>query len=334
MLFDTYDMNYVTSNEKFLSRGFITLGSINTLYIDNKLMPYTASSYDKRFSISLSKFYSEYFERASIAFLFNDKSSISSLNLLSGKYKKVTASEFSYGPNKTNGHVDSTGSASGNMESKKIIEKALSELIEKNELFLFWYKKLGTRIRLNITIENDLKNNGLENFDNKFFLIKNISSWPTVLHIVFKDRKLVSYGISCDPDLNKAIKNAIEEARILRMLNMYARKSYFNLSEEDHEWLYQWTNSLPTFLSDVKTEEQNYIKYLDIYLTSKIKNLDVIFLNKVPYNYSGKTLSITSDYLIKCVPAINNLKNCMHIPIVKENGGISLLQMKDCLIEV
>lgn len=336
MLFESYDSNYVISNSDFLSRGSILLGSLKTIHVNQKLIPYTSSAYDLQLNTCLLKFYSEFLERSGIGYLSEDFSKFSYTNIISGQIGRIVKNELFYGKSNIIGYVDTTGTASGKKDSNRIICKAISELLEKNELFLFWYRKKGYRLNLNYKMKKLFEMNGFKMYENFLFRINNLSNWTTILHIVFKNNKLVSYGISCHKNISKAIDNAIKEARILRMLNMYGRKSYFEISSEDNIWLYNWLHTIPIYKENdqVLFENSSYLAEFDLCLHSKIKEFNIALINS-PYSSNiGKTISVYSEYLIKCVPIQKNLQYCLDTPIVAEEGGDSILKLKDCILEL
>ena len=60
----------------------------------------------------------------------------------------VKGKEVSYGSKYVFGSIDTTGTASGVFKSDDIINKAIFELLEKNELLLLWYGLLAQEYKL------------------------------------------------------------------------------------------------------------------------------------------------------------------------------------------
>ena len=101
---------------------------------ENYYYPSDGTSISISKELSMRKSYSEYLERF----------------LLSVGGYTHDGTYVSYGENTNYGYIDTTGTATG-INSKQVIHKALKELIEKNELFYFWYTNIGERLRIELS---------------------------------------------------------------------------------------------------------------------------------------------------------------------------------------
>lgn len=95
------------------------------------------------------------------------KKQISTLNLEKATAVKCLTSDLGIGHTRRIGNIDTTGTAAGTI-STKVIEKAIFELLEKNELYLFWYLNIGERLKNSKVIERFLKRQGMDEFENYF----------------------------------------------------------------------------------------------------------------------------------------------------------------------
>lgn len=89
---------------------------------------------------------------------------------------------MTHGDDPIYGHQDTTGTASG-LDSPMLIEKAICELLEKNELMLMWYKKLCYLIKITDTVSKILKKYGLKEKNVKIFYSQNISNIHTIIFL-------------------------------------------------------------------------------------------------------------------------------------------------------
>ena len=119
------------------------------------------------------KFYSEYIERTVLASNYRNEKKIKAFDLINGKITTLERCCLSYGPNLISGHCDTTGTSSNPFSSIDSVKKAISELIEKNELILFWYLNLGEKIDANdAEVKKLIKDNLLSNFEVCLFKLK------------------------------------------------------------------------------------------------------------------------------------------------------------------
>lgn len=332
MFFEDHRNSYVLSGGKFLKNIYTGVGSLRTTHLRKGVIPFTCSSNAFHYNVLLSKMYSEYQERNLIAFKGEAEGECQCINILSPSKKLIRVENISYGPSKSLGFIDTTGTASGNNDSYNVIKKAVSELLEKNELFLFWYMEMGNKLTINSYIYKELKKQNLVQFKNYFYLLRNLSNWPTVIHIIFKNKKLISSGICCNPDINKAILGAISEAKTLYFMDRYQKNSIFTPNDSSDDEIHKKLSSNINDEISFKFDDYKYNSNLDIWLSKEIKSMFVGMLNTRYNSGQGKTISVFSPELIKCVPTKENLKYCLDIPLIKKYENFCNNEVPNCLI--
>lgn len=329
MLFSKYNYNYNLSNYRFINIENVAIGCLAVTRIDNKDVPYASSSSDKIINVCLKKLYSEYLERSNMGFNYNSQYDCSAFDLINHRITLIKRKYLSYGKNKMYGYVDTTGTASGNSCSYTIIEKSISELIEKNELYLFWYCNMGKKIPEK-KYQNMEISLGMDQYDNYMFLSQNLSSWSTVICITFKDGIVQSTGICCDKLLSRAIFGALRESKILKVLNSYRFNTMYNFGEDiNHEIFTKIVN-----YEDFDRDDRDFginIKEHEINLCNWINSIFISNLN-TGNRALGKTISAHSPALLKCLPTKQNLMHCQNIPIVKKYKNKVVETMLDCFI--
>lgn len=108
---------------------------------------------------------------------------------------------------------DTTGTASS-LSSDQLCKKAVTELIEKNALFLFWYgnevKKVPNKYAENLISVNSILEKGSLQYD---LYCVDFGLVHTIISIVReKNGHFYSAGVSGDIFFKNAIKNSLEEA--------------------------------------------------------------------------------------------------------------------------
>lgn len=145
--------------------------------------PSTGCAIDKFNQMAVLKSYNEFLERFRLGIGGLSKENI----------------QINYGYNENYGVIDTTGTASGKI-SKEIIYKAKTELIEKNEIFLFWYTKDSNFYVVNqsFEIKNFIKKLNFIAQEHIIFCIRNLSNLYTILCISFKESFLTGCGVAAD----------------------------------------------------------------------------------------------------------------------------------------
>ncbi|KJY59035.1 hypothetical protein JF75_05670 [Lactobacillus kimbladii] len=329
MLFKDYSKNYVYTDKEMKNKLHIISGSLSMRRSENVVFPYISSAAGKTEQLCLKKMYSEFLERTDVGFLYNISENMTCVNL---KNSKITndylKSSLSYSKNSVLGCVDSTGTAAGNSDSTSIIKKSISELIEKNELFLFWYFRSGRRLSKRETNKFELLCD-MCNLKNYMFVSQNLSNWPTVICISVKDNNVVSTGISCQESLNKAIEGALVESKIGRTLNLYQSDTMYKYDFSDKERIID-------FVSNCNFKQRSY-KFNKLYPDYNLKTVDWISDINISFigtrfRRSGKVVTAFSDSLLKCLPTKENLRYSGSVSIVKRYNYIMDDSEMDCIV--
>lgn len=252
--------------------------------------PNDGTSIGRNKSIVLRKMYSEYLERYRLGVGGVTRS---------GNY-------ISYGNNNLYGFIDTTGTATG-IASEFIIDKALRELIEKNELFNFWFTERGLRYLITPSKKEKKLIDDL-NFvaDNHIIIgIKSISNFFTVIVISFKDKVVTGCGIACESNLKKGIKKALLENKLIEWQqyknpnsDFYKRAS--SLGDQVHEFIISKKYQYP--FPPVTEQIERWVK-----LEKNIPKPEVIILGKNIDN--TVSIKLISEYLLNCIPKKIYLKD-------------------------
>lgn len=251
--------------------------------------PSDGTSIGRNKSIVLRKFYSEYLERYRLG--------IGGVTQ-SGNY-------ISYGYNKFYGFIDTTGTATGVM-SKVIIDKALRELIEKNELFNFWFTDRGLRFLITPSQKENKLINEL-NFvaDNHIIIgIRSISNFFTVIVVSFKNKVLTGCGIACESNLEAGIKKALLENKLIEWQQYKNPDSEFynqsiSLGDQVHKFI---TNKKYDDIPSSTTEQvKRWVK-----LENNIPKPEIVILGKNMDN--TVSIKLISEYFLNCIPKKKYLK--------------------------
>ncbi|MDR2832741.1 MAG: hypothetical protein LBV67_03390 [Streptococcaceae bacterium] len=329
MLFNKYQDNYILNEERFLRVKKVMIGSINTIRIGNKIIPPSASSSDSSKLTCLNKMYNEYLERSHIGFMMDKEDKLTCIDLISSEKHRQKKKNLSYGNNNVFGYIDSTGTASRGESSQLVVKKAIAELLEKNELFLFWYFNLGKRMpSQDDCVKKYIKLYAMESYDNFVFKVRNLSNWFTIIFISFKGEKLISTGICCHENIENAIEGAVKEAKILRVLNSFR---YMEQYSGDFQ------KKIFAFIHSFKGIEEKFkpgiaLTNYNLLLNDMVKDLNVAFINS-NHNNKGKVISVFSTSLIKCLPIKKNLTSCKNVPIVNKYGLLNIDDYIDCIVD-
>ncbi len=150
-MFDYYGEKFFIEDNTFVNNPCISFAIFKVEKTKNPKMiyPYGNTSAGKKKSVLLGKIYNEYLERFKM--VNNDrieaKVDLVSLNDLSVEMQ--SRKTLTYETDDIYGLKDTTGTSSG-LDSSFLVEKAVLELIEKNELIPIWYKKNVKKLKLQI----------------------------------------------------------------------------------------------------------------------------------------------------------------------------------------
>lgn len=313
MLFVNKERYGITRNI-FLQQNYI--GYINLCKVKTRLGASIgdATSTDANKVVCIKKCYSEYLERFALGIFIDKEDTIQSINILDNSINKRQKKMFAYGDT-LYGHNDTTGTATG-INSHIIIEKAMCELIEKNDILCFWYNDSGNRIFL--SQEYYQKINEYNFISNEFhcFIVKEISNYPTIIIMCFRDKKLLATGVSCNKTMEEAFKGAIQEAKIMEWQQFNNNLSSFSkLSIIEHKKIYHEIIR-KTQVMEESNEKFNKRTVDQLELKKWIKSIEmnIIYADE---KRGLKTIKCISKELMSSIPVMENIILCKNKEVVQ-----------------
>ena len=145
---------FIGSDKLFLNETIYMFGSRINSYIDSKgyMGPVNCGSISLDKKLSIIKAFSESVERRAIAFGAKeskyDRESSYAYDILNNSITTIPNCMTRYRLNPP--YIDTTGTAA-HSNPKYSVFAAISELIEKNAVFLLWYGKIGKRVETNVS---------------------------------------------------------------------------------------------------------------------------------------------------------------------------------------
>ncbi|WJV29883.1 YcaO-like family protein [Rossellomorea sp. AcN35-11] len=206
----TYSVPINTFNKDNLFVSFARIGSIVK---DGSVNPDTANALGENKIITLKKAYSEVIERR--ALMNGGKASslgrVETFNLIKDQVSSVPYEFTTYSTN-MDCPIDTTGTAA-HYFPKEALKRAVAELIEKNALYLFWYGKLGYRIKDNL-LKTSKYWSLIEQDGSKVIQFYNLSFSPLylVITLVINNKEIIAAGAGTHTHLSKAQVKSLEEA--------------------------------------------------------------------------------------------------------------------------
>lgn len=303
MLFANKERYGVTGNI-FLNQSYI--GYLNLCKVKTRLGVSIgdATSRDANKLVCIKKCYSEYMERFALGIYIDKEESVQSINIIDNTIGNRPRKMFAYGDTLF-GHNDTTGTATG-INSCIIIEKAVCELIEKNDTLCFWYNDSGKVISLSELRYQKISECNFISNEFYCFMVEEISNYPTVIIMCFRDNKLLATGVSCNRTLEEAFDGAIQEAKIMEWQQFDNSLSTFSkLSTLEHEAIYcetvRKTQKMKSIIENVNEKTNAKIE-----LKKWIKNIEinVIFADE---KRGLKTIKCVSKELISSIPVMENI---------------------------
>lgn len=144
---------------------------------------------------------------------YEECSTIQAFDLINKKVEEVKASSIRY--SLVEPYVDTTGTAAHTISNKAIFN-AVSELFEKNAVFLFWYGRRGIKFESSFSTvyTTYLQKQG---YEVHFFLIKEFLPLKIVITLAVSSDNSLNYkfGIGSALLLNDAIMKSTSEAYLL-----------------------------------------------------------------------------------------------------------------------
>lgn len=203
--------SYGVKSSMFLNNLIIGYVNLSRVKVKEGITAGSASSVDVNKKLALIKSYNEHLERFSLGIPIDSNKEIQTFNLLKKNIMGREFDEFGYGLHQL-GYNDTTGTASGK-KTDFVIKKAMLELLEKNEVFCFWYGKRGRRVVLDNEVKELIKLYNFISDEFYIFLLSELSNYPTIIVLGFLDKELLTSGVACADDINNSIKYALREAK-------------------------------------------------------------------------------------------------------------------------
>ena len=322
------NFNYTSTNfiDMKLYFAYSKIGPLMTT--SNQLGPVDCGSFGETKGLAQKKSFSESIERRSLVDIEQNKnkSKVSAFNLLKNSIELIPKMVTVY--NDVDIIVDTTGTAA-HRNSGECLLNSLTELLEKNATYLFWYGKSGYRLDQNnisrFKIYHVIKQQG---FEIEGFV--NLDFYPVIVVYIrisntFSNMDINNvFGVGSSVSLDKAISKALKEGLFLMSMHMesHLRKDNSSYSEGSYEnTLIETLKNKEIFnnLNEMEFLKEKFIKFenkdlnikeeIEYILTSLPKWIENIWVVVMPQKLN-KNLIITkvySDNLINCVPFKENI---------------------------
>lgn len=280
----------IPANKFSLDKPYKSFSYLGGPKVGNYVAPSGCNAIDNNKTKVLLKSFSESLERRSLMAggHSEDGYHVVTYDLISNEISKLPLCLTQYN-NFTDNFIDTTGTAA-HYCGKTALNKALTELFEKNALFLFWYGKLGKCLSEdlyeNIPVYKKIRHARLET---KLFLNKSFDPLKVIITFIYKDDFIYSSGVGSSLNVFDAISHSLNEAFLLMWENNF-KENMYNIPD--------------------RNIEKNYHKQCLNHITSIENATDIIS------SISTKDL-ISSERILDCVPAwvtelhVINLKNTL-----------------------
>ncbi|TKI53327.1 hypothetical protein FC756_24545 [Lysinibacillus mangiferihumi] len=293
----------------FLQENYIAYTSIGRINTTKGMTPAEGTAIDKNKQLSLRKAYEENLERKKIGLQMDNTQTITVYDKIQNKIKKTKRIYFGYGYNEIYGYVDTTGTVSG-ISSSEATHFSILEIIEKNEMMLFWYKSLGDYIIKDEKLDYLIKNMNYSSETVEVFRAKNLTNFPVYFVILISENKLIASGAGIAETDEAALKKALKEARLLEWLNKDNPLSHLSsISSNENDEILEHLNKMR---KDCKNKTIMFKSYeeeaVSLQLPDWITSLDFHVLN-TKNDCSSLTVKCLSIELINCLPTKDRLLN-------------------------
>nr|WP_288825082.1 hypothetical protein [uncultured Clostridium sp.] len=169
------------THSAFLKDYHITYAYMDSILTEQGRTPSDTNAIDQKKHISIIKLYEESNERKRLAYgILNKNESSCVFDYINKTWSNYNSGYFAYGYNERYGYVDTTGTASGSI-TDNIIIKGIAELIEKNEMALFWYLKRGYYIKKDLYVNSLIQKHKFISNQVAVFECNNISNMYTYI---------------------------------------------------------------------------------------------------------------------------------------------------------
>lgn len=302
-MFDYYQKSFFMNKTVFNDDPIIGLGVFKVEKTKNKkkIFPYSNTSSGKNKIEIFGKLYNEFLERFKMVnnYRSNKKTEIILINGL--KKTLVKRNVLTYGYDSKYGHKDTTGTASG-LNSAILIEKAICELLEKNELMLMWYKKLCSLVKITPAVKAVLLQYGINEKNIKIFYAQNISNIHTIIVFILNDNlQIIGSGISGDKDVMHTLVSAIEEALMQKWMDELSPKSmYLKNNKKFDDYFFTLCNVKQISIENLKSVQK-------IIINPPFDDIEVGLLN-IAGCRREITIKAISKTMFNCIPTISNIR--------------------------
>ncbi len=310
-MFDYYQKSFFMNKTVFTDDPVIALGVFKVESTKNKkyIFPYSNTSSGKNKSALLGKLYNEFLERFKMVNNYRSNKKKNAVFISKLKEKPIKCKILSYGYDSKYGHKDTTGTASG-IGSDILIEKAVCELLEKNELMLMWYKRLCYLVEFTDSVNSILLRYGLTSKNVKIFYTQNISNIHTIIvFILNNDFKIIGSGVSGDKDVFLALVSAIEEALMQKWMEELSPKSIYNMKNYK-----KFNNYFFSFFNIKEINIENIKPVQNIKINQFFNDVEISLLNIAGFQREI-TIKAISKTMFNCIHTIRNIKKNKQKPI-------------------
>ncbi|GGK07438.1 hypothetical protein GCM10007063_32470 [Lentibacillus kapialis] len=321
---------------------FVSFSRIGSVIKEGFSNPDSANAIGDNKFASVMKSYSEMVERRAIMMggLKQKNELVNTFDLLKEE-PSVLPYHFTTYSLRHDFPIDTTGSAA-HFDSKVAIQNALSELLEKNSLFLFWYGNLGYKIA-----DNPLQNNQywqfiirsgyqIAQFFNNYF-----SPYYNVLTIIQMEGTIISAGLGFHSNFIYAQKKSLKECFLLfyqnesldivnKMINQEGNDNYF-----EHRQAIEKLSNYPEFkvrqITKMTKNKNVSLQGLIDACPNWVKDLHLIYL-KQEFDSRLICVKVFSKSLYNHVPIKRylNLRNDINKNTIKLSQD-NLSNQPDCI---
>lgn len=298
--------------------AYATLGSVRTIKGNT---PVDSTAIDKKLQVALIKCYSEYLERSRMGFNVGLDKKCMVVDMITNVLKPSNHKYYGYNHSVLYGKVDTTGTAAG-VNGEMIIKNSFLELIEKNEMFLFWYMKKGNYVIKNSFVRKKISKLGFSSSQIEIFYSDELCTYPTYYVILIDNKKVIATGCGISNSHDKALSKALEEARLLEWQNKNNPNSiYTRMTVEERKQSIVYIELLKKVLPKTSNIERTV---LDLKIASWIESVEVMLIAK-----NNLVVKCISKDIFNCLPTIENLKKSKNKKIWKIYG-CDYSQIENC----
>ena len=309
----TNKSSYGVKSDMFLSNINIGYVNFSRVKIKQGTTAGSAFSVDENKQLSLIKSYNEYLERLFLGIPLSTNKTISSVNLEKNIVSSRKYSEFGYG-NHEFGFNDTTGTSSGKL-SEVIIQKALTELIEKNEVFCFWYGLKGEKLKQDKEIHDLINDYNFISNMFKIYVVRELSNYSTVIVMGFLEGKLLTSGVCCSITMEQSLILALKEAKGIEWQtfnNPLAKANKF--SDKLHKKILKKVKFMDEIYKVITKDSIQATRYIET--ADWINHVEISVIGD-DINRGVKTIKCISKQLLNSVPIKINIERQKDKEIIK-----------------